>query len=103
MKGEKTFQSEKGGIAMADRETLKKTIEQYKKETGRTNRFICAHVNVKPSHLSRFLKGDCGMNEDKQKEVLDFVLFDTQAYRRAEEEWIKTNNWGHLSYDEERN
>lgn len=88
---------------MADRETLKKTIEQYKKETGRTNRFICAHVNVKPSHLSRFLKGDCGMNEDKQKEVLDFVLFDTQAYRRAEEEWIETNNWGHLSYDEERN
>lgn len=45
---------------MADKETLKKTIEQYKKETGRTNRFICAHVNVKPSHLSRFLKGDCG-------------------------------------------
>lgn len=46
---------------MVDKETLKKTIEQYKKETGRTNRFICAHVNVKPSHLSRFLKGDCGI------------------------------------------
>ena len=43
------------------------------------------------------------MNEHKQKEVLDFVLFDTQAYRRAEEEWIKINNRGHLSYDEERN
>ena len=39
---------------MADKETLKKTIEQYKKETGRTNRFICAHVNVKPSHYRVF-------------------------------------------------
>lgn len=79
---------------MVDRETLKETVEQYKKETGRTYRFICAHVNVQPPHLSRFLKGDCGMSEDKQKEVLDFVLFDTQAYRRAEEEWIKINNGG---------
>ena len=88
---------------MIDWETFKETVEQYKKETGRTDRFICAHVNVKPSHLSRFLKGDCGMNEDKQKEVLDFVLFDTQAYRRAEEEWTKTNTQEALSYDEERN
>ena len=44
-----------------------------------------------PSHLSRFLKGGCGMSEDRQKEILDFVQFDTQAYRRAEEEWTKTN------------
>ena len=86
-----------------DRETLKETVEQYKKETGRTNRFICAHVSVKPTHLSSFLKGNCGMNQHKQKEVLDFVLFDTQAYRRAEEEWIKTNTQEALSYDEERN
>lgn len=88
---------------MVDWETLKETVEQYKKETGRTDRFICAHVNVTPSHLSRFLKGGCGMSEVKQKEVLDFVLFDTQAYRRAEEEWIKTNTQEALSYDEERN
>ena len=88
---------------MIDWETFKETVEQYKKETGRTDRFICAHVNVTPSHLSRFLKGGCGMNVDKQKEVLDFVLFDTQAYRRAEEEWIKTNTQEALSYDEERN
>ena len=88
---------------MVDWETLKETVEQYKKETGRTDRFICAHVNVTPSHLSRFLKGGCGMSERKQKEVLDFVLFDIQAYRRAEEEWIKTNTQEALSYDEERN
>lgn len=88
---------------MVDWETFKETVEQYKKETGRTDRFICAHVNVTPSHLSRFLKGGCGMSEVKQKEVLDFVLFDTQAYRRAEEEWIKTNTQEALSYDEERN
>ena len=88
---------------MVDWETFKETVEQYKKETGRTDRFICAHVNVTPSHLSRFLKGGCGMSEVKQKEVLDFVLFDTQAYRRAEEEWIKTNTQEALSDDEERN
>ena len=88
---------------MIDWETFKETVEQYKKETGRTDRFICAHVDVTPSHLSRFLKGGCGMSERKQKEVLDFVLFDTQAYRRAEEEWIKTNTQEALSYDEERN
>lgn len=88
---------------MIDWETFKEAVEQYKKETGRTDRFICAHVNVTPSHLSRFLKGGCGMSEVKQKEVLDFVLFDTQAYRRAEEEWIETNTQEALSYDEERN
>ena len=88
---------------MVDWETLKETVEQYKKETGRTDRFICAHVNVTPSHLSRFLKGGCGMSEVKQKEVLDFVLFDTQAYRRAEEEWIKTNTQGAFNYDKKRN
>ena len=86
-----------------DWETLKETVEQYKNETGRTNVFICAHVNVKPAHLSRFLKGDCGMNEHKQKEVLDFVQFDTQVYRRAEEEWTKINTQEALSYDKERN
>ena len=88
---------------MVSEETLKKSIEQYKKETGRTNRFICAHVDVNPSHLSRYLKGDCGMNEYKKKEILDFILFDTQAYRRAEEEWIKISNWRNLWYDEEGN
>ena len=41
---------------MVDWATLKETVEQYKKETGRTNRFICAHTSVKPTHLSRFLK-----------------------------------------------
>ena len=86
-----------------DWETFKETVEQYKNETGRTNVFICAHVNVKPAHLSRFLKGDCGMNERKQKEVLDFVQFDTQVYRRAEEEWTKINTQEALSYDKERN
>ena len=88
---------------MVDWEYFKETVEQYKKETGRTDRFICAHVAATPSHLSRFLKGACGMSEDRQKEILDFVQFDTQAYRRAEEEWIKTNTQEALSYDEERN
>ena len=88
---------------MIDWEYFKETVEQYKKETGRTDRFICAHVAATPSHLSRFLKGACGMSEDRQKEILDFVQFDTQAYRRAEEEWIKTNTQEALSYDEERN
>lgn len=88
---------------MVDWEYFKETVEQYKKETGRTDRFICAHVNATPSHLSRFLKGACGMSEDRQKEILDFVQFDTQAYRRAEEEWTKINTQGALSYDKERN
>ena len=88
---------------MIDWETFKETVEQYKKETGRTDRFICAHVAATPSHLSRFLKGACGMSEDRQKEILDFVQFDTQAYRRAEEDWIKTNTQEVFNHDEERN
>lgn len=88
---------------MIDWEYFKETVEQYKKETGRTDRFICAHVAATPSHLSRFLKGACGMSEDRQKEILDFVQFDTQAYRRAEEEWIETNTQGEFNHDEERN
>ena len=88
---------------MIDWETFKETVEQYKKETGRTDLFICAHVMATPSHLSRFLKGACGMSEDRQKEILDFVQFDTQAYRRAEEEWTKTNTQEVFNHDEERN
>lgn len=87
---------------MVDWEAFKETVEQYKKETGRTDRFICAHVDATPSHLSRFLKGGCGMSERKQKEILDFVQFDTQAYRRAEEEWTKINTQGVFNHDKER-
>lgn len=86
---------------MIDREELKEVIDKYKQETGRSISFVCKHVDTQPAHLSRYLNGTCGMSEYKKREILDFILFDTQAYRHMEENWTQTNNWRYRFYDKE--